>query len=128
MFGETTNNLRRNIGWAKKGIFSFSNVPLTMLSFVGTVLFASSLVLAAGQGVLRLVAPGSAPRGATTLIILTLLFGSLNLFAIGMIGEYLARVFEEVKRRPLFVRSSIVRDGEVRHVSPSVDARTASRR
>jgi nucleoside-diphosphate-sugar epimerase/glycosyltransferase involved in cell wall biosynthesis len=128
MFGVTTNNLRRNIGWAKKGIFSFSNVPLTMLSFVGTVLFVLSLVLAAGQGVLRLVAPGSAPRGATTLIILTLLFGSVNLFAIGMIGEYLARVFEEVKRRPLYVRSSVVRDGEVRLVSPSVDARTASRR
>jgi nucleoside-diphosphate-sugar epimerase/glycosyltransferase involved in cell wall biosynthesis len=128
MFGVTTNNLRRNIGWAKKGIFSFSNVPLTMLSFVGTVLFLLRLVLAAAQGVLRVVAPGSAPRGATTVIILTLLFGSLNLFAIGMIGEYLARVFEEVKRRPLYVRSSIVRDGEVRLVSPSVDARTASRR
>ena len=55
-----------------------------------------------------------------------LLFGSLNLFAIGLVGEYLARVFEEVKRRPLYVRSSIVRDGEVRLVSPSVDARSAS--
>ena len=53
MFGVTTNNLRRNIGWAKKGIFSFSNVPLTMLSFAGTVLFVLSLVLAAAQGVAR---------------------------------------------------------------------------
>jgi dolichol-phosphate mannosyltransferase len=128
MFGVTTNNLRRNIGWAKKGIFSFSNVPLTMLSFLGSVLFAISVVLAAGQGVLRLVAPDSSPRGAATLVILVLLFGSLNLFAVGLVGEYLARVFEEVKRRPLYVRSGIVRDGEVRLVSPSVDARTASRR
>ncbi|MDX6629540.1 MAG: polyisoprenyl-phosphate glycosyltransferase [Gaiellales bacterium] len=126
MFGETTNNLRRNIGWAKKGIFSFSNVPLTMLSFAGTVLFLLSLVLAAAQGVARVVAPDSAPRGVATLVILVLLFGSLNLFAIGLVGEYLARVFEEVKRRPLYVRSSIVRDGEVRLVSPSADARSAS--
>jgi polyisoprenyl-phosphate glycosyltransferase len=126
MFGETTNNLRRNIGWAKKGIFSFSNVPLTMLSFAGTVLFLISLVLAAAQGAARLIAPDSAPRGVATVVILVLLFGSLNLFAIGLVGEYLARVFEEVKRRPLYVRSSIVRDGEVRLVSPSVDARSAS--
>ncbi len=125
MFGETTNNLRKNIGWAKKGIFSFSNVPLTMLSFVGTVLFVISLVLAAAQGVARLVAPDSAPRGTTTVVILVLLFGSLNLFAIGLVGEYLARVFEEVKQRPLYVRSSIVRDGEVRPVSPSAEPRTA---
>jgi len=126
MFGETTNNLRRNIGWAKKGIFSFSNVPLTMLSFAGTVLFLLSIVLAAAQGVARVVAPDSAPRGVATVVILVLLFGSLNLFAIGLVGEYLARVFEEVKRRPLYVRSSVVRDGEVRLVSPSVDARSAS--
>ncbi len=126
MFGETTNNLRRNIGWAKKGIFSFSNVPLTMLSFAGTVLFLISLVLAAAQGAARIIAPDSAPRGVATVVILVLLFGSLNLFAIGLVGEYLARVFEEVKRRPLYVRSSIVRDGEVRLVSPSVDARSAS--
>ena len=128
MFGVTTNNLRRNIGWAKKGIFSFSNVPLTMLSFLGSVLFALSCVLAVGQGVLRLLAPGSSPRGAATLVILVLLFGSLNLFAVGLVGEYLARVFEEVKRRPLYVRSGIVRDGEVRLVSPSADARAVSER
>ena len=122
MFGETTNNLRRNIGWAKKGIFSFSNVPLTMLSFVGSVLFVLSLVLAAAQGASRVLFPDSSAPGVTTILILVLLFGSLNLFAIGLVGEYLARVFEEVKRRPLYIRSSIVRDGEVRLVSPAADA------
>jgi dolichol-phosphate mannosyltransferase len=127
MFGETTNSLRRNIGWAKKGIFSFSNVPLTMLSFAGSVLFALSVVLALAQGAVRLVAPDSAPPGVATVVILVLLFGSLNLFAIGLVGEYLARVFEEVKQRPLYVRSSIVRDGEVRAVSAAADAGTASR-
>ena len=39
MFGRTTNSLLKNIGWAKKGILSFSNTPLTMLSFLGGALF-----------------------------------------------------------------------------------------
>jgi len=43
-----------------------------------------------------------------------LFFGSVNLFAISLVGEYIAKIFEEVKGRPLFLRRSIVRDGEVR--------------
>jgi len=54
------------------------------------------------------------PRGITTLLLTVMLFGALNLFAIGVIGEYMAKVFEEVKRRPLFIRRSVIRNGEVR--------------
>jgi dolichol-phosphate mannosyltransferase len=43
-----------------------------------------------------------------------LFFGSLNLLAIGVVGEYLAKIFEEVKQRPHFIRRSVIRDGEVR--------------
>jgi dolichol-phosphate mannosyltransferase len=121
MFGVTTNNLRKNIGWAKKGIFSFSNVPLTMLSFIGSVLLVLSLVLAGLQGLARVLDPGSTPAGLTTVLLLTLFFGSLNLFGIGLLGEYLARVFEEVKQRPVYIRRSITRDGEERLVSSSFD-------
>jgi polyisoprenyl-phosphate glycosyltransferase len=121
LFGVTTNNLRKNIGWAKKGIFSFSNVPLTMLSFVGSILLVLSLVLAGLQGLARILDPGSTPAGLTTVLLLTLFFGSLNLFGIGLVGEYLARVFEEVKQRPVYIRRSITRDGEERLVSSSVD-------
>ena len=124
MFGVTTNNLRKNIGWAKKGIFSFSNVPLTMLSFVGSVLLVLSLVLAGLQGLARLLDPGSTPAGLTTVLLVTLFFGSLNLFAIGLVGEYLARVFEEVKQRPIYIRRSITRDGEERLVSSFLDNET----
>ncbi len=84
-------------------------------------------MLAAAQGVARVVAPDSAPPGAATVVILVLLFGSLNLFAIGLVGEYLARVFEEVKQRPLYIRRSIVRDGEVRLVSPADAAPVTTR-
>lgn len=113
-FGETTNNLLKNIGWAKKGIFSFSNTPLNMLSFLGTVLFFLSITMAFLQTLGRLLFPAQTPRGITTLLLAVLFFGSINLFAIAILGEYIAKIFEEVKRRPHFIRRHIIKEGEVR--------------
>ena len=114
MFGRSTNNLGRNIGWAKKGILSFSNTPLTILSYFGTLLFVAALALAAIQVAAKLLWPSSAPHGATTLFLAVLFFGAINLFALGIIGEYIAKIFEEVKQRPHFVRRSVIKDGEIR--------------
>ena len=114
MFGVTTNSLWKNLGWAKKGILAYSRVPLDVLSAVGAVMFVITLVLMVAQITLRLVAPYLVPPGITTLLLTVMLFGALNLFAVGLIGEYMAKVFEEVKRRPLFIRRSIIRNGEVR--------------
>jgi nucleoside-diphosphate-sugar epimerase/glycosyltransferase involved in cell wall biosynthesis len=114
MFGVTTNSFWKNIGWAKKGILSFSYVPLNMLSFLGVSLFGITAFLMTLQILLRLVFPGLAPRGITTVLLAILFFGSINLFAISLTGEYLAKVFEEVKRRPHFIRRSVIQDGEVR--------------
>jgi len=47
-------------------------------------------------------------------LLLILFFGAINLFAVGLVGEYIAKIFEEVKQRPLFIRRSIIREGEVR--------------
>lgn len=118
MFGVSTNNLLKNIDWAKKGIFSFSNTPLTMLTAAGIVLLALSLLAATVVVVLRLLFPDIAPRGITTLLITILVFGSLNLFAIGLIGEYVAKIMTEVKRRPRLIRSSFVRNGRVTELLP----------
>jgi dolichol-phosphate mannosyltransferase len=114
MFGRSTNSLVKNLSWAKKGILSFSNTPLSMLSFTGTVLLVLSLILLLGQAVVRMLFPDIVPPGVTTLLLLILFFGSINLFAIGLVGEYIAKIFEEVKRRPLFIRRSITKEGEVR--------------
>ena len=118
MFGRSTNNLFKNIGWAKKGILSFSNTPLNMMSFAGVVLLGLSVILGLIQLSMRILSPTLAPRGATTTLLLILFFGSLNFFGISMVGEYIAKVFEEVKRRPHFIRRSEIRDGEVR---PAID-------
>jgi len=114
MFGVSTNSLLRNLGWAKKGILAYSRVPLDVLSTVGAVMFGITLLLMTAQVLLRILAPSLVPPGITTLLLTVMLFGALNLFAIGVIGEYMAKVFEEVKRRPLFIRRSIIRNGEVR--------------
>lgn len=113
-FGVSTNDLAKNIGWAKKGILSFSHTPLNMLSFFGSALFFLSILLAAVQIAGRLFFPELAPRGITTVLLCILFFGSINLLGIAILGEYIAKIFEEVKRRPHFIRRSIIKDGEIR--------------
>ena len=114
MFGTTTNSLLKNIEWAKKGIFSFSNTPLNILSFSGIALFIFSLLLAVFQILIRLIFPELAPKGITTVLLGILFFGSLNLLGLAILGEYIGKIFEEVKQRPHFIRRSIIKDGEVR--------------
>lgn len=113
MFGRTTNTLSKNIDWAKKGIFSFSNVPLTLLTTAGLGLLGLSVILAIVVVILRILWPDIAPRGATTLLIAILMFGSLNLFGIGLVGEYIGKIMIEVKRRPRLIRSALIRHGVV---------------
>jgi polyisoprenyl-phosphate glycosyltransferase len=113
-FGRSTNSLLRNLGWAKKGILSFSNTPLNMMTFAGAALLGISGVLAFLQIMGRILYPYLVPPGFTTSLVLILFFGSLNFFGISILGEYLAKVFVEVKQRPHFIRRSVIRDGEVR--------------
>ncbi len=125
MFGVSTNNIWKNLGWAKKGILSFSHTPLNMLSLAGVVLFSLSTLLGLGCILSRLAFPQSAPRGFTTLVVTVIFFGSINLLAASLIGEYIAKIFEEVKARPHFVRRDMIHDGEVRGASEagSISAR-----
>ncbi len=123
-FGRTTNSFLKNVGWAKKGILSFSYTPLRALSLFGTVLFVLSVLLGAGQIVSRLLYPGLAPKGATTIILCILFFGSLNLLGIAIVGEYIATILEETKRRPHFIRNTIIRNGEARSALDSSPGRS----
>jgi dolichol-phosphate mannosyltransferase len=118
MFGRSTNSFLKNVDWAKKGIFSFSNTPLTMLTAGGIVAFGLSLAAALVVAVLRLLFPDIAPRGVTTLLISILFFGSINLFAIGIVGEYVAKIMVEVKGRPRLIRAAMIRDGKSTELLP----------
>jgi nucleoside-diphosphate-sugar epimerase/glycosyltransferase involved in cell wall biosynthesis len=123
MFGKSTNNLFKNIDWAKKGIFSFSNTPIAMLTAAGSIALLLSCLAAVVVAVLRLVFPDIAPRGITTLLIATLAFGALNLFAIGLVGEYVAKILIEVKGRPRLIRSALLRNGEITRLLPAASVK-----
>jgi nucleoside-diphosphate-sugar epimerase/glycosyltransferase involved in cell wall biosynthesis len=117
-FGESTNNLLKNLEWAKRGIFSFSNAPLKLLSAGGVVLLGLSVVMALIVIGLRLWIPNIAPRGVTTLLLASLFFGAINLFAVGLVGEYIAKIMEEVKARPRLIRAELIRAGQTNRLLP----------
>jgi nucleoside-diphosphate-sugar epimerase/glycosyltransferase involved in cell wall biosynthesis len=121
MFGTSTNSLLTNIAWAKRGIFSFSNTPLTMLTAGGIIMLGLSGVLGIIAILIRVFAPEMAPRGATTILLSILFFGALNLFAVGLVGEYVAKILEEVKGRPRLIRSVLLRNGEITQLLPAKD-------
>jgi dolichol-phosphate mannosyltransferase len=114
MFGQTTNSLWKNFQWAIKGIFSFSYVPLQMITMISFLAFIFSLVLIVYQITVRLLWPSIAPKGITTVIVIVLFFGSVQLLSLSIIGEYIAKIFEEVKQRPPYVVKSIVRHSKTK--------------
>lgn len=101
--GRPQQTLRRLARYAFDGVFSFSYLPLRLVTYAG--LFVGSLGFALGlyYVVKRLVDIERAPTGFTTLAALILFLGGVQLIGIGILGEYLARVYDEVKRRPLYV-------------------------
>jgi dolichol-phosphate mannosyltransferase len=108
MFGHTTNNLIKNIGWAKKAIFSFSYVPLDAITWLAVATVAGAALLGFFQLILRIFFPALSPSGFTTLIILILFMGGVQLLCLAIIGSYLTHIYDEVKRRPPFVVESIL--------------------
>jgi polyisoprenyl-phosphate glycosyltransferase len=110
MFGRSTNNLVKNLAWARKAIFSFSYVPLdliTVLAFGIVVLSVLGIIVEIG---IRLLFPTLAPSGFATLIILILFMGGIQLLCLAIIGSYLAHIYDEVKRRPPYLVDEILND------------------
>lgn len=110
MFGQTTNNFYKNFNWATKGIFSFSYVPLQMMTMVSLVVFVLSFFIMIVQIILRIIFPNLAPKGTTTILIAVLFIGSIQLLGISILGEYIGKIFEEVKQRPKYIVKSILKN------------------
>jgi dolichol-phosphate mannosyltransferase len=108
MFGRTTNSFLRNVQWARQAILSFSYVPLDLITWLGLLTVAAAFLAIVLQIVVRLVDPHSVPSGFTTLIILILFLGGVQLICLSIIGSYLAHIYDEVKRRPSFIVESIL--------------------
>jgi glycosyltransferase involved in cell wall biosynthesis len=101
--GQPQQTFRRLVRYALDGVFSFSHLPLRMLTYSG--MFIAFMGFAAGMfyAVRRILGIETAPTGYTTLVSLLILFGGLQLIGIGVLGEYLGRIYDEVKQRPLYV-------------------------
>ena len=107
MFGKTTNSLLRNIGWARKAIFSFSYIPLELITIVGVLTTVAAFIAILVEIIVRIVHPTSAPTGFTSVIVLILFIGGIQLLCLSVIGSYLAHIYEEVKRRPPYIVAAI---------------------
>jgi dolichol-phosphate mannosyltransferase len=108
MFGRTTNSFMKNLDWARKAIFSFSYLPLDFITWLAFVTVGVSVLAAMVQLTLRIVRPDLAPRGITTLIVLILFIGGVQLLCLSIIGFYLAHIYDEVKRRPPYIVESFL--------------------
>lgn len=84
------------------GIFCFSNYALTLSSQLGFLIAGASFLMAIVYGFMKL-AGVPFPIGNPTVVILVLLMGGIQLISIGILGEYLGRIYEEVKQRPRFI-------------------------
>lgn len=86
---------------AVKAITSFSSFPLQIVTFMGILFLAGALVL--GVHTLYMKIMGYALSGFTTVILLLLIIGSALMISLGIIGTYIARIYEEVKGRPRYI-------------------------
>ncbi len=100
--GETKFPLRKMLRLALDGITSFSYLPLQLATYFGFFVAVLSMVFLLAVVLLRAFFPDFFYGQATTLI-MVLFLGSVQLIFLGIIGEYLGRIYDEVKRRPLYI-------------------------
>ena len=106
-FGKTTNSFLKNIRWAKKGIFSFSYVPLELISYLSYFIVLISAFALIFYVIYYYINPG-APKGITTLIVLTLFIGGIQLLSVSILSEYIGKILEETKKRPQYIIKKIL--------------------
>jgi nucleoside-diphosphate-sugar epimerase/glycosyltransferase involved in cell wall biosynthesis len=111
MFGTSTNNLKRNFGWAMRGIVAVGRAPLSLVTAIGTLLFGLSLTAIVVQILIRFFDPSLSPPGFATVLTISTFFGSINLLAISIIGAYVGRILDESKGRPRFIAEKITTNG-----------------
>jgi hypothetical protein len=103
MAGTTRYTLRRLISLGLTALTSFSVAPLRLVSVAGLLVSGMSVIYGCYILFEHFVLDSGAPRGWATLAVGTMFLSGLQLLCLGVIGEYLGRVFEEVKGRPLYV-------------------------
>jgi dolichol-phosphate mannosyltransferase len=89
--------------FAINAITSFSYFPLQIATYLGFIIAGISLLAIIAVVILRLMTPGSQLSGQATTLVAVLFLGGVQLISLGIIGEYLGRIYDEVKQRPLYL-------------------------
>ncbi|WP_129629833.1 glycosyltransferase family 2 protein [Candidatus Oscillochloris fontis] len=107
--GDTKYPLRKMLKFALDGITSFSYLPLQMATYLGFITAGLSLAFLIAVVIMRLLYSGepadSAFYGQASTLAMVLFLGAVQLVSIGIIGEYVGRIYDEVKGRPLYIVS-----------------------
>ena len=114
--GESKWSFRSLFHYAVDGIVSFTTAPLKLATVIGTVMFFVSIVYIAVIVIEKLFF-GIAVAGYASIVALILLFGGLQLLCIGIIGEYIAKIYEQVKNRPVYIIKKEYRRDEEKDAS-----------
>jgi glycosyltransferase involved in cell wall biosynthesis len=101
--GQPGQTLRRLVRYALDGLFSFSHLPLRLLTYAGLVTAGFGFAVGLYFVIKRIIGIEVAFTGFTTLVSVVLFLGGVQLIGIGVLGEYLGRIYDEVKRRPLYL-------------------------
>ncbi|MFA6005475.1 MAG: glycosyltransferase family 2 protein [Patescibacteria group bacterium] len=110
--GNSKYTLHKMFKLAFDGIFSFSYVPLQLLTFAGFLFFVLSIVGSIITVYAKFFTSVYIPRGFPTTIITILFIGGINMLALGIMGEYIGRIYDEVKHRSPFIIESTLGLGE----------------
>jgi polyisoprenyl-phosphate glycosyltransferase len=108
--GETKYPFWRLMRLAIDGIVAFSTRPLALASYFGLIFAAASVVLVV-YALYSWLYAGKTPQGWTSLMMAVTVMGSIQLFVLGIIGQYLGRMLEQVRGRPMFVVRNVFREG-----------------
>lgn len=105
--GETKYPFRKMLAFAINAILSFSSKPLTIAIHLGFMTIFAGMALGAYMLYLKFFTSIPVP-GVTAILLTIIVFGGIQIFLIGLVGEYIARIFEEVKERPLYFISETI--------------------
>lgn len=109
--GESKYPPRKMLEFAWNGVTSFSVAPLRAITFLGFGVSLACVALAGWAFLVKLTVPGAVPGWASTILPIYFL-GGVQLFCVGVVGEYLGKIYLEVKRRPRFLIEQIARQDE----------------
>ncbi|MGN0999676.1 MAG: glycosyltransferase family 2 protein [Faecousia sp.] len=106
-FGSTKWNFGKLMNYAIEGIIGFSTAPLRLATCLGGITGVAAVLYLIAVVLQKLIWGIDVP-GYATIIVLILLLGSVQLFCIGIIGEYVGRIFEQSKDRPIFIAKEVL--------------------